>query len=270
MGGAERAERRRRQQEAAARSPQAGASRGDGEDGRDGGHRRAVTAVVGVIVLLAAVVGVGVWLQQRSNPGELPAAIPVTSPAADFPVQLQGATAVAGQRGAPVTIDVYEDFLCPGCAALEERDGDRLAKAAAAGQAVVRYRPVALLDEESEPPGYSTLAAGSAHCAARAGIFPTVHASLFAAQPTEGGQGWTQAQLVALGRQLGAGDGFARCVRDTETEQRVTAATQQARQRIAELRGDGLVGTPTVLVDGRMIDPGDPEWIDRALGGTGR
>lgn len=209
----------------------------------------------------------GVWLQQRGTPGELPAAIPVTSPAADYPVQLQGATLVTGQRGAPVTIDVYEDFLCPGCAALEERDGDLLAKAAAGGQAVVRYHPIALLDEESEPPGYSTLAAGSAHCAARAGIFPTVHASLYAAQPTESGEGWTQPQIVALGRQLGAGDGFARCLRDTGTDRRVTAATQQARQRIAELRGDGLVGTPTVLVNGQMVDPGDLEWLDRALGG---
>lgn len=264
MGGGERAERRRKQQEAAARSHQPEPRR------QDGARRRAVAAVAGVVVLLAVVVGVGIWLQQRTTPGELPAAIPVAPPAADYAVELQGATVVAGDRGAPVTIDVYEDFLCPGCAALEDRYGDRLAQAAASGQAAVRYHPIALLDEESEPQGYSTLAAGASRCAASAGIFPALHTSLFAAQPTQGEPAWTAAQIVALGRQLGADGGFARCIRDEGTEQQVTAATRQARQRIAELRGDGLVGTPTVLVDGRMVDPGDPEWLDRALGGTGR
>lgn len=261
MGGAERAERKRRQQEVAARSRQPAAPQR-----KDGGGRRVVTAVAAVVVLLVVVVGVGVWLQQRDTPGELPAAIPVTSPAADYAVELQGGTVVAGERGAPVTIDVYEDFLCPGCAELEDRDGDRLADAAAGGQAVVRYHPIALLDEESEPPGYSTLAAGASHCAVAAGIFPTLHTSLFAAQPTQGEPAWTRPQLVALGRELGADGSFARCVRDEDVEQQVTAATQRARQRIAELRGDGLVGTPTVLVDGRLADPGDRDWLDRAFG----
>ncbi|MPZ67416.1 MAG: thioredoxin domain-containing protein [Pseudonocardiaceae bacterium] len=263
MGGAERAERKRRQQEAAARrqQPQAASQR------QDGGGRRVVTAVAAVVVvLLAVVVGVGVWLQQRDTPEEPPDAIPVTPPAAGYAVESQGGAIVAGERGAPVTIDVYEDFLCPGCAELEDRDGDRLAQAAAGGQARVRYHPIALLDEESEPPGYSTLAAGASHCAAAAGIFPTLHTSLFAEQPTQGEPGWTRPQIVALGRQLGAGDGFARCVRGDAVEQQVTVATQQARQRIAALRGDGLVGTPTVLVDGKLADPGDSEWLDRALG----
>lgn len=262
MGGAERAERKRRQQEAAARSQQPE----EAPQRTDGGGRRVLTAVAAVVVLLAVVVGVGVWLQQRDTPGELPAAIPVTDAAADYAAESQGGAVVAGDAGAPVTIDVYEDLLCPGCAELVDRDGDRLAQAAADGQAVVRYHPIALLDEDSEPPGYSTLAAGASHCAAQAGIFPALHTSLFAEQPTQGEQGWTRPQIAALGRQLGADDGYARCVRGDAVEQQVTAATQQARQRIREVRGDGLVGTPTVLVDGKLADPGDREWLDRALG----
>lgn len=262
MGGAERAERKRKQEEAA-RSRQAVPQRGDG------GSRRLVTAVAAALVLLAVVAGVGVWLQ-RDTPGELAAAIPVAPPAADFAVELQAGAIVAGERSAPVTIDVYEDYLCPGCAELEDRDGERMAQAAADGKAIVRYHPIALLDDRSEPEGYSTLAAGASHCAAEAGVFPTVHTSLFAAQPTQGEQAWTRAQIVALGRKLGADESFARCIRDDRVEQQLTVATQQARQRIAELRGDGLVGTPTVLVDGRIADPGDAEWLDRALGGPVR
>lgn len=264
MGGAERAERRRKQREAAARNRQ------PESPGRDGGPRRAVTALVGVVVLLAVVVGVGVWLQQRDTPGELPAAIPVVSPAAEYPVELAGETVVAGRPAAPVTIDVYEDYLCPGCAELEDRYGDRLARAVASGRAVVRYHPVAILDDESEPGGYSSRAAVASLCAVRAGIFPAVHASLFATPPVPGEAGWTDAQLAGLGRALGAGEGFARCLRDDDVGQRVAAATQQARQRIAALRGDGLVGTPTVLVDGELADPGHSRWLDRALGVAGR
>ncbi|MQA15040.1 MAG: thioredoxin domain-containing protein, partial [Pseudonocardiaceae bacterium] len=160
MGGAERAERKRKQQafEAAARERE--------DVTPDRGRGRIATAAAAVLVLLAVVVGVGVWLQQRDDPGELPAAIPATTPAADYPVELQGETVVAGDPGAPVPVDVYEDFLCPGCAALENLYGDRLAQAAASGQAVVRYHPIAMLDEDSDPEGYSTLAAGAAICAA--------------------------------------------------------------------------------------------------------
>lgn len=257
MGGAERAERKRAQQELLA---------GGRHGARATDRHRVVAAVAVITLLLAAVVGVGVWLQQRKDPGELPAAIPVVTPAADHLVELQGEIVVAGRPGAPVTIDVYEDFLCSGCVALEDRYGDRLVRAAAGGQALVRYHPVAMLDDESEPAGYSSRAALAALCAARYGVFPAVHASLFGTPPERSSPSWTGAQLAALGDTLGAGQGFARCLRDDGGEQRVAAATQLAARRIAELRGDGRYGIPTVLVDGELVDPGDSEWLDRALG----
>jgi protein-disulfide isomerase len=232
------------------------------------GRRRGAAALTAVVMLLAVVVGVGGWLQQRAAPGELPAAILVVSPVAGYPVELDGTTVVAGRPAAPVTIDVYEDYLCPGCAELADRYGERLVRAAASGRAVVRHHPVAMLDGESEPEGYSSRAAVAALCAARTGIFPAVHASLLATPPVPASAGWTGAQLAALGRALGAGDGFARCLRDDGVEQRVAAATRQVRQRIAALRGDGLAGIPTVLVDGDLADPGHSRWLDRALGVT--
>lgn len=258
MGGAERAERKRRQQAGKAVTT-----------ARRGRPSRLVVAGVAVVVLLAVVVGVGVWLQSRNAPEDLPVAIPVAQPAASYPVAVSEDAIVAGSPDAPVTIDVYEDFLCPVCGSFEDAYGEALERAAADGRATVRYHPVAILDEASEPEGYSTLAAGAAFCAAESGVFPGVHDSLFGTQPAEGGPAWTQAQLVELGRDLGAGDGFARCVRQGD-ERRITTATAKASRRIADLRGDGRFGTPTVLVDGELADIGDPAWLEDALGAGAR
>jgi protein-disulfide isomerase len=259
VGGAERAERRRRQQAAqAARGSAANTSGG-------AGRSRTGVAWVAIGVLLVLVVGGGIWLQTRDDSGELPAAIPVVQPAADYPVQALGDVVVAGDPDAPVTIDVYEDYLCPICGDFEDEYGDRLAQAAASGAATVRYHPVAILDRRSDPPGYATLAAATALCAAGAGIYPAVHESLFATQPEEGGTGWTQAQLLQLGRDVGAGDDFTRCLRE-DGAQRVAAATRQARLDVSGPQG---LGTPTVFVNREIADLGDSDWLDDALGTSG-
>jgi len=257
VGGAERAERRRRQQAA-----QTATSTPMQPSGADGGRSRVVVAAVAVVALLALVVGGGIWLQQRDDPGDLPAAIPVVQPAADYPVQVRGNVIVAGEPDAPVTIDVYEDFLCPICGDFEDEYGDRLELAAANGEATIRYHPIAILDESSEPTGYSRRAGATAFCAADEGIYPVVHGSLYATQPEEGEAGWTRDQLVQLGRSLGAGPDFGACLQGDGTVQ-VLSATQQARMDVPGPRG---LATPTVLVDGEAADIGDPDWLDEALG----
>ncbi|MDQ3764165.1 MAG: DsbA family protein [Actinomycetota bacterium] len=259
MGGGQRAEDKRKRQASQAVT----AARGSG------GSRRGVVAGIAIIVALAIVVGCGLWLQDRNKPDDLPVAIPVAAAGPEYQVAVQGDTIVTGNPQAPVTIDVYEDFLCPACAQFEKLYHQQLAQAAADGKAKVVYHPVAILDELSVPPGYSTLAAGATFCAAEAGIFPRFHDSLFAAQPAEGGQGWTSAQLQQLGRDLGAGDSFARCVQDG-AEPRVAAATERARRTISALRPDGRFGTPSVVVNGALADIGDLGWLDQALNAARR
>jgi protein-disulfide isomerase len=266
VGGAQRAERKRKRQ---AMQAAAGTTGAKGTTGAMTGAPRKVSrggaTGVAVVALLALVVGFGIWLQQRSEPGALPPTIPVAAAGPTYPVSVQGDAVAIGNPEAPVTIDVYEDFLCPACAQFEQLYGDQMEQAAAAGQAQVIYHPVAILDGYSEPAGYSTLAAGATFCAADAGIFPRFHRSLYAAQPREGGPGWSAAQLEQLGRTLGAGDDFTRCLR-TMDEQRVVAATENARQYVSTLRPDGRLGTPTVLVNGSITDTGEPSWLDETLG----
>lgn len=262
MGGAERGERKRKQQAAVAAQSEAT------RPGPAGGVSRRAVAAVGVAMLIVLVVGAGIWLQVREASDALPPTVPLAKPGPQYPVTPKGDTVVTGKPGAPVTIDIYEDFLCPACGQFEKMYGQRLDQAAASGQAHVVYHPIAILDAVSEPPGYSSLAAGGAFCAAQAGVFPRYHDSLYATQPTENEAGWTSAQLTRLGRDLGAGDGFARCLDGSGP--RAVAATEKAGRYLSTLRPDGRVGTPTVVVDGVAADTGDEQWLDRALAGARR
>jgi protein-disulfide isomerase len=228
-----------------------------------------VVAGVAIVVVLAVVVGVALFLQNRNKPGPLLGSIPVAAAGPEYRVAVQGDTVVTGSPQVPVTIDVFEDLLCPGCGQFEKRYHQRLEQAASDGKAKVVYHPVAILDALSVPAGYSTLAAGATFCAAEADIFPRFHDSLFAQQSTEGGPGWTIAQLQQLGRDLGAGDSFASCVQ-AGADQRVAAATESARRYISGLRPDGRFSTPSVLVNGALTDLNDEGWLDKALNSARR
>jgi protein-disulfide isomerase len=257
--GAERVNDKRKRQAAQAVTAARGSS----------GGSRGVIAGVAIIVLLILVIGGGLWLQNHNKAGASPAAIPVAAAGTQYPVAAQGDTIVTGNPQAPVTIDVYEDFMCPICGEFEKAYHQQLDQAAADGKAKVVYHPVAILDDYSVPPGYSTLAASATFCATQAGIFPRFHDSLFAAQPAERGPGRTIAQLQQLGHSLGAGDSFTRCVQ-AGPQPRVATATETASRYISGLRSDHRFGTPSVVVNGALIgDPlGDSSWLDHALAGS--
>lgn len=273
MGGAERAERRRKQARSAGSTGSAGPrSAGTARSASAGGgdRGRVIGTVVVVLVLAAAVLGGVLWQRSRSAP---PEAEP-TRVTAEYPVRLDGGTVVAGEDTAKTTIDVYEDFLCPACGTFEERDAGKIERALAAGTIKVRYHMVNLLDEKSNPPGYSLHAASAGLCAADAGGFPSFHASLFASQPREGGRGYSDDQLVQLGRDVGiTSDAFESCVRNGKYHDAVRAEFATASADTALRRpgpgGNLYFGTPTVTIDGKVADLANSAWLDDAIRSAG-
>lgn len=221
-----------------------------------------VVAVVVVVLLGVAVIG-GVLLSGDDG-GRSAAPIPVAPSAAAYPTAVRDGVVVAG-RPAPHTLDVWEDALCPGCGQFEQQAGEPIARALAEGRLQVRYHLVNLLDRASSPEGYSSAAGNALICAAENGAFPTVHTSLYAAQPAEGGTGYTPEQLVELGRSAGAGPGYAPCV----TQGRhVAAVARNYAEATADpaLRRGGSFGTPTLMLDGRL-QQADSVELDAVLGG---
>ncbi len=224
-----------------------------------------IAAVVTVVIVAVAVFG-GIFLFGGRS-GEPAAAIPPTRAEGTYPVSVQDGVIVAGPAaGAPHTLDVYEDALCPACQQFESRGGAPITAALDAGRLQVRYHLVNLLDERSRPAGYSSLAGNAIICAAENGAFPSVHASLYAAQPQENSAGYTAEQLVTLGQQVGAGPGYAACVQDGTHTAAVAQNFQQASTDPALQSTPGSFGTPTLVLDGRLQTSQDNQ-LDAVLGG---
>jgi protein-disulfide isomerase len=220
-----------------------------------------------VLALLVGVIMVGAAVSGRSLTA--PASVPVVRIVASYPVDAEGGVVVAGKPAAPTVVDVYEDFLCPACGLFEARHRATIEQALDDGRIVVRYHPVNLLDELSRPPGYSLEAANAAICAAEARVYPSYHASLFAAQPKEGGTGYPQEALASLGGELGAGGGFEQCVRSGAHDGQVLANLAGADAALRSL--GGFRGTPTVLVNETPVDVLGEQGsarFDRMIGGS--
>jgi protein-disulfide isomerase len=186
-------------------------------------RRRRVTlwtslAVV-VVLVLAGMIGWGMLASQdRATAGTL------TTPAA----AVDDGTAFAVGSG-PVTVDVYEDFLCPICHEFENESGAALRQMADAGKITLRYHPIAILDRASNGTRYSTRSAAAAAAAAEGGRFREYHDVLFANQPAEGTDGLDDAKLIELGRSVGlTGSGFADPVRGRTYWSRATEVTGTA------------------------------------------
>jgi protein-disulfide isomerase len=199
--------------------------------------------VAAVLVVVAVVVVVVVQTQRTATPA-----------AADAPAgTTDGGTAFAlGPDDAPVTVDVYEDFLCPYCAAFETAAGDTLEELAADGTVRVRYHPLAFLDRASTD-DYSTRALNAAAVVADAAgtqAFLAFHDALFAEQPAEGGPGLPDDRLVELAAQAGAAGG------DVEAGIRGLRFADWTERVTDDASRDGVTGTPTVLVDGDPLPAG--------------
>jgi protein-disulfide isomerase len=214
-------------------------------------RRRAVTlwtsvAVVAVL-LIAGLIGYGVMSGQDD-----------TGTAATPPTAVDDGTAFASGDG-PVTIDIYEDFLCPVCREFESQAGTSIDRLVAQDRVTVRYHPIAILDRASNGTEYSTRSAAASAAAAESGKFAEFHKALFANQPAEGSDGLTDARLIELGRSAGITDQkFADAVNDGTYRGWVAKVTETASSR-------GVTGTPTVLVNGTKMDNPTAAALEQAV-----
>ncbi|WP_409182981.1 DsbA family protein [Amycolatopsis sp. VS8301801F10] len=266
MGGAARNARKSRQQAAAARS--VAQARGSNSD-----RNKIIAIVAAVVVVAALVIGGVLWINSSKNATQDSAIQPGTTSALGPGVveKRDGAVVTVGKPGAPKTIDLYADFLCPYCAKLQQDFGPRMEKAINDGQLAVRYHMVILLNKNSDPPGYSLDSANAALAAADQQKFTAFHDALFKNQPPEGGRGYDKAQLIKLGQDLGISDPkFAETVNAGTYDQQLQAAFQQIQNdpKLQQDFGNGQVGfgTPTVAVDGKAV-PAQGDWLSKILNG---
>jgi protein-disulfide isomerase len=237
-------------------------------------NRKATIIGVLIVALLAAVVVGFVVYSSKQRDSAATAAIPVVSTGmTGVPVAFDEptGTVVVGKDTAPKTVDVYEDFLCPVCGKFESTYGSQIQDGLTSGKLKVRYHVLNLLDKQSTPAGYSLQSANAALAVAKnnPAKFPDFHASLFGAQPREGGPGYTTDQLVGLGQSLSIGGSYEQDVRGGTFDNTVKAAFQKASTDPALQRtdaGQSYFGTPTVAADGKLLDNNNPNWLKDLIG----
>jgi protein-disulfide isomerase/uncharacterized membrane protein YphA (DoxX/SURF4 family) len=216
---------------------------------------RIVTAAVAVVLVAAAGTGVAVQANRLKAP-EQPA-VAYTGPVS--PAGSDGI--VLGYPDAKVTVDLYEDFMCPICGLFESRSGAQILALATQHKAKLAYHMLNFLDDASKGTQYSSRAANAAACTADQGLpFVTFHELLYANQPKEQSTGLTDDQLIAYGVQAGADRAtLTTCV---QSRSHLTW-TQQLTQ--AAFTTGHVQGTPTVRVDGQDVDWQDAQDIVDAV-----
>jgi protein-disulfide isomerase len=157
----------------------------------------------------------------------------------------------------PVRVDAFIDFLCPYCRQFELSSEQALAGLVSGGLASIAYHPMNFLDQASTT-NYSTRAAAASGCAADQGRFLDFAHALFVHQPPEGGPGLSDAELASLGRGAGLADApFTDCLSEAPYLDWPAYVTARATEA-------GVTGTPTVLVEGTMVQADGPT-IARAV-----
>jgi protein-disulfide isomerase len=237
-----------------------------------GDGRRTVAMPVAVPVTVALVLGLtlGVilgWVLPRPGDGDsvavadvrppataaapaTPAAAPTLDPAAppsvpggpDGTEELGGL--VLGTQG-PV-VELFEDYVCPFCARLEQSAGASLRESAENGEFRLVLHPIAFLTEDS-PRAANASACVYQH--AEEETWVAFHEAIYATQdPSESEGQFATPVLLDLAVDVGADSPeVTACIEDGTYTDWVAALTQSAFSR-------GVTGTPTVAVDGTVTD----------------
>lgn len=238
-------------------------------------RRRGFVAAVAAAVLGMSAVGCGSRFQppeaESSGPVATTAAGPAYSGPADLPARLEadGTTITVGDPKAPVTVHLYEDPRCPVCEEFETTGGGpELRAATVRRETKTQYTLASFLDDRLGGKG-SRKAVNALRAALEAGKFAEYHQMLYANQPEESVDGFTDAYLLELaGRIHGLrSPAFDSAVRTMKYRSFVAAAQKQYEQAGGDENPQGP-GTPTaeindiriparnngVLFDGKVFD----------------
>lgn len=202
---------------------------------------RITIAVVGVAVL--ALVGVVVWVAALAiNGNKDTASSGGTAGGGNY-------TLTVGDASAPVTVDIYQDFMCPYCGQFERANGTDLKDLVESKTAKLVIHPMAFLDDSSQGTKYSTRAANALVTVAKNEPDKVLafNAVLYANQPDENTVGLTDSQIGDYARSVGVSDATVTIFAQKKYTDFVASATQAAFD-------EGIQSTPTVKLNGTKFD----------------
>ena len=199
-----------------------------------------------VLTVAAVVIGVAVVAWALASQPQV-ATGTLLAPVAAVPAgQANGRT--LGSANAPVAVEIWSDFQCPGCRALATRiEPSIISQFVVPGYARLVYHDAAFQGRKV-PSSWdeSEQAAAGARCAADQGRFWEMHDWLFANWTGENQGGFAQARLreIAQSAELDM-TAYDACMAVGDKQKAVSAETDQAVT-------DGINQTPTILLNGTL------------------
>lgn len=194
-------------------------------------------SIIGVVVL--ALVGTLVWvIVAASNQSKVTTNPTASGASADYVLTV-------GKSTAPVTTDIYQDYMCPYCGQFERANTADIESLVSAGTMKVQIHPMAFLDDSSSGTKFSTRAANALVTVYNNEPDKTLamNAILFANQPEENSKGLTNDQIAAFAKQAGVSDATIALFKQQSYASWVDSATKAAFAA-------GIQSTPTVLING--------------------
>jgi protein-disulfide isomerase len=212
-----------------------------------------IVGAITVIVVVIGIIGVAVYAKSSSSGSDASAtATPTEDTSAALPSGVLPAddvrpygVPVGTNTSAPV-LELWEDFQCPACAALEAANGAGIEKLAEDGKIQLVWRPTTFLDRNLKNDS-SLRAAAAWGCAIDAGKAQEFHNTVFTNQPAEEGAGYTDEELITFGEKAGITGAdlttYKACVADN-------TYVGWANNSAAAFYAANIQGTPFGMLDG--------------------
>jgi|LauGreSuBDMM15SN_2_FD.fasta_scaffold14483_3 protein-disulfide isomerase len=220
------------------------------EEARDRKIKNILIAVsIVTLLIIAAMTAIAMQGKPRSATPNVNASAPRPAGAFDATSPYAFGVPYGSNPDAPV-MELFEDFQCPACKALEDANGKGIIQLADEGKVLLVYRPVNFLDNGLGNTA-STRAANAFGCAVDAGVGQLYHDLTFANQPRSEGTGYTDANLESFavaadltGSKL---DAWKACVANRTYYDWIANSMN-------EFNKEKLTGTPTVRFQGKIVD----------------
>ena len=224
-----------------------------------------VAAIV-VVAVVGAVLGfVHPWDRTTPTPATT---TPVPPPDAVGLRVLDDGVSI-GSEAAPITIDVFNEPMCPPCGSFIRSFASDIDTAVNNKKLAVRYHLLNFLDDKSHSKNYSTRAVAATYCVAGQNdpkVYSAFYSGLFASnfQPQEGAaEDRTDSELAQLAKTVGVDANAIACIKSGDD---VGTAKAKAASAATTLSGFNASGTPFVWDGNKAVNYQDPGWLTRLIG----
>jgi serine/threonine-protein kinase len=223
-----------------------------------------VAAIVVVAVVSVALVVAHPWRSASPSP-------PTPPPPPPDAVELRALDdgVLVGSSAAPVTIDIFNEPICPPCGSFIRSNVSDIDTAVDNKKLAVRYHLLNFLDDKSHSKNYSTRAVAATYCAAAQNdpkLYTGFYSGLFASdfQPSEGGaEDRTDGELAQLAKAVGVDASVINCIKSGEDDGTAKAKAASAAATLAGLNADG---TPFVWDGTKVVNYQDATWLTKLIG----